>query len=335
MVNITFKNVGQGDSIIIEWKEGSLYKIGIIDCNQISSSDNPVLDHIIDTETKEIEFILLSHPHKDHYSGFLSLIKYCIENQIVIKRFLHTGIVSIDYLKAASRSVVEIKELANLYKLLMDLRDKGDLIMNSIDDNPDTIKNLSDGFKLEFLAPSSIEIDNYIRGVNFPFDEEHSTSNPNGNWLCSIIKIHNDNTSVLLSSDAESQVLNRLNKKNGRLKSQKAILVQVPHHGSSKNLNKTFWTGLSKYQKTYAVISVGKNSYRHPSKEVTDFFNAHPNYLLERTDLSYPISEKAISNSASLDIISEKINPSTVSATDKKSIKELSYQVSNDLCIKN
>ncbi|MFH4963887.1 hypothetical protein V8G69_02705 [Gaetbulibacter sp. M235] len=334
MVNITFKNVGQGDSVIIEWEEESQDKIGIIDCNQISPEINPVLDFVIEKKVKEIEFLLLSHPHKDHYSGFLALIEYCRSNKINIKRFLHTGSVSIDYLMAASRSKVETKELAKLYKLLMDMRDKSELIMNTFDDNPDTVKNLSNGFKLEFLAPSSLEIEKYIRGVNFPFDEEGSTSNPNGNWLCSIIKIYNENTSVILSSDVESQVLNRLNKRNGRLKQQKTILVQVPHHGSKKNLNKTFWTGLSKYPNTYSVISVGENNYKHPSPEVVEFFTNHPDYILERTDLSIPLSPKAISNSSMLNIFSKKINPINIGLKNQISSKDLSYQISDNSCIK-
>lgn len=326
MVNITFKNVGQGDSIIIEWKEGDKSKIGIIDCNQVSTSLNPVLEHIIEVQTKEIEFLLLSHPHKDHYSGFFNLIKYCREHNIFIKSFLHTSTVSIEYRIAASRSISETKELVKLYEMLFDMRDSGELNIYNIDDNPDTIKKLSGGFNLEFLAPSSVEVNNYINGIDFPFDEENSTSNPNGNWLCSIVRIFNENTSVILSSDVESQVLNRLNIKNGRLKSHKSILVQIPHHGSKRNLNKSFWTGLSKYPKVYSVISVGKNSYNHPSKEVVEFFSKHPNYILERTDLTNPISQKAKANSGMLNVFSKQVNqnPSV----------DLSYQLSGDTCVK-
>ncbi|WP_417364462.1 ComEC/Rec2 family competence protein [Galbibacter sp.] len=330
MVNIIFKNVGQGDSIIIEWKEGLNNKIGIIDCNQVTSTLNPVLQHVIKSKTKEIEFLFLSHPHKDHYSGFMELIEYCLSNQINIKRFIHTANVSIDYLMAASRSIIEKKELSKLYELLMDMRDRGLIELHTVDDNPDTVKNLSEGFKLAFLAPSSQEIDKYIRGVAFPFDEEDSTSNPNANWLCSIIKIYNDNTSIILSSDVESQVLKRLNKKNGRLKEQKSILVQVPHHGAKKNMNKSFWSGLRKYPETYAVISVGKNGYKHPSKEVIEFFTNHPNYILERTDLNAQTSQLAMANSAKLNIISKKV---AISPTNQIN-NDLSYQVSDENCIK-
>lgn len=330
MVNIRFKNVGQGDSIIIEWKQATTYKIGIIDCNQITSNHNPILEHIIKHEIKEIEFLFLSHPHKDHYSGFLDLIEHCRSNKIIIKRFIHTANVSIEYLMAASRSTTEQKELSKLYKVLMKMRDNCELIMNTIDDNPDTVLTLSDGFKLEFLAPSSLELDKYIRGVNFPFDEENSTSNPNGNWLCSIIKIYNDNTSVLLTSDVESQVLKRLNKRDGRLRKHKSILVQVPHHGSKKNLDKSFWTGLSKYSKTYSVISVGKNGYRHPSSEVVDFFNKHPDYILERTDYSSQTSQLAKSNSEMLDIFSLKIPPT---GTDKQILsRDIAFQITDKNC---
>ena len=45
MINIAFKDVGQGDSIIIEWRDEDKKGLGIIDCN-IYQGQNKVLDYI-------------------------------------------------------------------------------------------------------------------------------------------------------------------------------------------------------------------------------------------------------------------------------------------------
>ena len=67
MLKITFLEVGQGDSIIVEWKKNKKLKIAIIDCNSKPGNENPTIDFIKNTNYKEIEFVILSHPHTDHF----------------------------------------------------------------------------------------------------------------------------------------------------------------------------------------------------------------------------------------------------------------------------
>ena len=90
-LKVTFKDVGQGDSIIIEWRKNSKSYVGIIDCNLKTNNRNPILEHIKILSTKEISFIILSHPHYDHFSGFEDLFNYCEKNKIIIKNFIHTA----------------------------------------------------------------------------------------------------------------------------------------------------------------------------------------------------------------------------------------------------
>jgi len=188
VVKVTFKNVGQGDSVLLEWVSNDIPKIAIVDCN-LYQSTNPVLEYIIQQEIKEIEFIILSHPHTDHFSGFYQVLNYCRNNQILIKRFLHTSQVTSDFLKSATRSLKADEELFKLFSLLKIMRDNEEIEIYTIDDNPNLIIPLADGYNMEVLSPSSIEVDKYIRGVKYPFDEEESTSNPNANWLSTILKM--------------------------------------------------------------------------------------------------------------------------------------------------
>ena len=81
-MNVTFKYIGQGDSIILVWNDSGLVKVGIIDCNNHNGS---ILTHIKSLGSSIfIEFIVLSHPHDDHFSGLLDLILYLNDNNIPI-----------------------------------------------------------------------------------------------------------------------------------------------------------------------------------------------------------------------------------------------------------
>lgn len=308
MVKIIFKNVGQGDSIIIEWSHQGKTKLGILDCN-LQANLNPVLDHIIKNQITEIEFLILSHPHSDHFSGFYDLLNHCLTNQVTLNRFLYTAQSSVDYLKAATRGTDENNKLFDLFSLLNKMVEKEQISLHFVDDNPDLKIPLGEEFKMEFLAPSSIEINNYINGVNYPFNEE-STGNPNANWLSTVCKIYNNKVSILLTSDVEAGVLSRIGKKNGgRLGKTKICLAQIPHHGSKGNLNKIFWQMRKRLPSTPLAISVGKNSYKHPSLDVLNFFQRQPNYVVYRTDSTNLISssEKSQKKSALLDVFSSEI----------------------------
>lgn len=320
MVIITFKNVGQGDSIIIEWNEGGNSKMGIIDCN-IYQKGNPVINHIHEQQINEIEFLILSHPHKDHFSGFLELLEFCNSSSIKIRRFLHTSEITKDYFKSALRSLDAEKDLMNLFSFLRKMRDLGDIEVFSIDDNPDLQIPLGDDYKMEILSPSSLEKDKYIRGSKFPFDEESGENNPNANWLSTVISIYNDDGCVLLTSDVEATTLARIGKKSRyKFASRKMLMSQVPHHGSKGNLNKSFWQIRKRGEITPVIVSVGDNKYNHPSSEVINFFDKTNNYDLYRTDRIKNLSRSASNSSSFLDIVSYKKDSGNNSNGDKKII---------------
>ncbi len=310
MVKVTFKNVGQGDSILLEWVSNDIPKIAIVDCN-LYQSTNPILDYIIQQKIKEIEFIILSHPHTDHYSGFYELLGYCRNNQVIINRFLHTSQVTPDFLKSATRSLEADEELFKLFRLLKIMRDNDEIKIYAIDNNPNLIIPLGDGYNMEILSPSSTEVDKYIRGVKFPFDEEEGASNPNANWLSTILKIYNSEACVILTSDVESTALTRIGKRaRGRIGNDKMVMAQIPHHGSKSNLNKTFWRMRKRNEHTPVVISVGENSYKHPSFEIISFFDKTANYEITSTNMTGALSKESIKArqiSQILDVVSSNI----------------------------
>lgn len=311
MVKIIFKNVGQGDSIILEWESNGKNKTGIIDCNLFQNS-NPVLDYIIENQIFEIEFLILSHPHLDHFSGYFQLLTHCRANKISVRRFLHTCQMTKDYLRSASRGIIGDRELAKLFGLLKAMRDNSEIEVFILDANPDLKIPLGQRFSMESLAPTASDSDKYMRGVSYPFDEEISSANPNANWLATVLKIYNSEISVLLTSDAEKSILSRIGKKNGgRLGNDKLILAQIPHHGSRKNLNKTFWQMRSRLPNTPTplIISVGENNYGHPANSVIQFFEKLHGYSIQRTDdgKMSKMTQKSKQISSILDIFSYQV----------------------------
>ena len=70
MLTITFKNVGQGDTIILEWQnDQGKNEIGIIDCHLKNGKSNLAIEHILEGGYRKISFMILTHPHADHLSS--------------------------------------------------------------------------------------------------------------------------------------------------------------------------------------------------------------------------------------------------------------------------
>lgn len=283
MINVNFKNVGQGDSIIIEWKRDSLSKIGIIDCNLIGNK-NPTLEHIISSNYSEIDFIILSHPHYDHFSGLVQILEYCELNKITIGKFLHTSQQVPAYLRVATRSTIANNELVLLFKKINLLRKKGVIqFLSYIIDEIKDIK-LNDELSLSFLAPSTVEYENFLSKTPL-FDDEDANNNSQGNWLSTVLKFYTAEWYILLTSDATIQTLKRVGIQRKKEFQTNLRLGQSSHHGSTKNHNDEFWKTKYHKEKTPIVISVGKNSYQHPSKNVIDFFsNPKHNYKIFSTN---------------------------------------------------
>jgi competence protein ComEC len=305
MLTITFKNVGQGDSIILEWLDNGIPKIGIIDCHLLDNT-NPVLNHIQRANYKEIDFIILSHPHYDHFSGFNQLLDYCLIHKIVVQKFLHTSSIVPDYLRSANKTVNAQRELVNLFKNIRQLWKTDKIIAEQcfINDSTKDIR-LNDDVFIKTLAPSSHEFDAYITNVKVDNDEESHDNNANANWLSTFLKIYSADWQVLLTSDCEKRALNRWKNNNNEFSNHTLLLAQSPHHGAKGNHAEIFWEQFISSNETNIVMSVGENSYKHPSQDNINYFvqNGFKIYTTQQGEI---MSKEAQRISSILDIFSEK-----------------------------
>ncbi len=266
-MTVIFNFVGRGDSILMLWEDGKNQKIGIIDCNKYQD-ENPTLDFIITNNVKEIDYILLTHPHADHFSGMRELVEHCESNQIVIKRFLHTSPSIPEYLQASVKGPTDLKELARLWQLIDRISTSGTIHdVGTISINlPYTLNN---EWSMVFFAPTYQE----LRKVNhdlFSKDPRiYSRSYNSANYLSTLIMIYSTEKYFLLTSDVEYSVFKReLSKNIHSYKKRKLSLAQIPHHGAEHNYYTKFWKNLVYATGTPVIASVGYGDAKHPSSNV-------------------------------------------------------------------
>lgn len=287
-MKITFKDVGQGDSIIIEWNDNGVNRIGIIDCNK-KGGRNPIVEHLTQSNYAEIEFIVLSHPHSDHYSGFLDLFSFLEGNGIIIKNFGHSfSSISIEYWKWFEVTSSESKALSEIIHKANSLRESG--ILKKFFLVTENVKLPVNGIEITTLAPSHTEFEVYQKEVKFDSIENKKSASKAANFLSSLFYVKKDESLVLLTSDVEKITFERLNNE-GVLNTHLFSLCQAPHHGSFNNYYDQFWNNLKTIDGKNVVFSSGLNEkYKHPHLATVKSF-ASQGYKINPTNLVYGIQE--------------------------------------------
>jgi len=104
-----------------------------------------------------------------------------------------------------------------------------------------------------------------------------SSDDPNEFSVVAILRLKN--FGALLTGDIPGEILDDLVEK-GRI--QNIDYIKIPHHGSKTGISEKL---LNLGSLKLAVISVGKNSYGHPNKEVLDILK-QKNIKSLRTDIN-------------------------------------------------
>lgn len=285
MVKITFKDVGQGDSILIEWlTKTKQLKIGIIDCKS-KAGKNPILEHIIKENIKEIDFIVLSHPHTDHYSGMTELLTFCSVNNVRINKFCHTlKDIEIEYWKYLEPNITNSTELFKVFEIVLNSYNKN--LQEIIKLDFDYRIYLTDEYYLRCLSPSHFEKAEYISTLGSIPEKNRMKRSRVANLLSTLFKLKLDDKFVLFTSDVEKITFQRITQKNLDLFTDKTnLLSQIPHHGSETNHEPSFWSALNKTSQCCAMVSAGEHkSYNHPHYEVVNYFYSL-GYNVESTNI--------------------------------------------------
>lgn len=270
MIKITFLNVGQGDSIVLEWIDDDNKRVlGLIDSNLYNGS-NPTINYLKTAKFDFIKFIILSHPHSDHFCGLLEVIEYCELNSIEIKHFSHTSKLKVEYLQTCFNDAISISDFSRLFEKINELNKLFKLKCSGVDVGLCDTIFLNSKLKLKFLSPSKIEEDKFINNENYEdINEEEPGCNIRANSLSTFIKIqYDDEWYALLTADSDKSTFYRILKKETHELKNKLVLAQCSHHGSILNFSHLFWQKINKNSGTPVAISVGKNSYGHPDPDI-------------------------------------------------------------------
>jgi len=109
------------------------------------------------------------------------------------------------------------------------------------------------------MADDSIKVDDVKLEVLFPKVNTDEENKEDINETCLVMKLKYRDFSMLFTADAVKEVMDKVNGEYD--------VCKVPHHGSIHSLSTDM---LNRSKIGTAIISVGKNSFGHPSPMVID-----------------------------------------------------------------
>jgi len=228
-LHLIFCNVGQGDGIFIRSPKG-------LDIIVDSGPDDSILRCLsshMPFWDRSIELAFLTHPHADHMTGFIE----------ILKRY-----------RVLSFNTENVSNNTKIYKVLFDNLSKNSIKVNFLTKGDSY--SLSDGVKIKTLGPSR----EFLEKTS-PTGEINE-SEGFGNL---ITLVSYGNFRAILTGDSQVEGL-----KDAIFGSFPVEVLQIPHHGSKYGLNREL---LEDFSPKLAVISVGKNKYGHPSPYTLGLLN--------------------------------------------------------------
>ena len=226
---VTFIDVGQGDSILIETPKGHVV---LVDAGPqgaepgLDTGSRIVAPLLRSKGIGVIDLLILTHPHEDHFGGMSSIIR-----QFRVKRFAMPDVACSDDGFKKLRGLIRKRRIP------------------VVDAHMDVQARFPDGVKLTFLYPSSADLSRRIT------DEEL-------NDVSAVLKVEYKKAEILLAGDAGPEAEQKMLARGADLH---ADALKVPHHGSSFG---TTWSFVKAVHPDIAVVSVGKwNQFGHPSRE--------------------------------------------------------------------
>jgi len=234
-LRVSFLDVGQGLAVLLE-EDG---RYALYDTGPDSAG---LVDTLATRGVRELEWVLVSHAHRDHGGGFMEFARAVESGALRVGRLYvgpdtYAGIVRDSVLRLASR-----------LKLPVDTVVRGSVLgmrgLGSADGGSGAASPGAPVSRLDVLWPPKGE----------PLAE---------NAASVVALLEYGGYGVLLTADLDSAGERRLLEYSPSLR---ADVLQVPHHGSAGSSTIGF---LSQVAPRYAVVSVGaKNAYGHPAAPV-------------------------------------------------------------------
>ena len=227
LLKVYFFDIGQGDAIFIETPAGKQILVDGGPDNKVLSK----LGEVMPFWDKDLDLMVLSHPHFDHYNGLIEVLgRYDVENLIEAGEEAEEKGESVGF--SSWREAVEKENI------------------NKIEPIAGKMIDLGEGVQLIVLHPFESVAGEKIKNVH---DDIVAVMLKYGEF------------EVVLTGDMEYEVERKLIMAGENLE---ADVLKVGHHGSKTSSSEAFLAAVSP---EVAVIQVGaKNRYGHPAKEVLE-----------------------------------------------------------------
>jgi len=245
MFRIHFLDVGRGDTTVLQFDNGRTY---LIDYFAATQKITPI-DYLTNTlGVKELETVVITHPHQDHFFGIQQLIEAIPIRQVWLNNYPYT---------APSYDLVE--EMLEVRREIRVLFPRSGTIVTEGKD------------RILVLAP----LTHLLRGTH------HDVNNASIVLKVTIAHPQQDtSTSAILGADAEIASWQQIFLEHGH--DLQADLLKVSHHGSQYGADSL---AIAAIRPQYSIISVGSNPHGHPNPDTLSIIEAHTTERVFRTDL--------------------------------------------------
>ena len=245
---VTFLDVGQGDSVVVELPDGQVVLIdGGAAYERFDMGRGVVAPFLWNRGIHVIDHVIGTHPQLDHVGGLTWVVRH-----FIVKRYWGSG---------------ETREELFYRRLQQALADRG-LQEQVAREGQDIVS--SGPCRLVVLNPADESLD-------VPLHDRHAGGHELNNRSV-VTRLTCGNHTMLFAADVERDGLSRMirSPSHGPIE-----VLKVPHHGAVSSLNRNW---LASLHPQYAVFSAGRhNPYRHPAAEVLDAY-ASENSTVLRTD---------------------------------------------------
>jgi len=223
-----FFDVGQGDSSLVQCGRTQALIDGGPDRSVLQG-----LGRVMPFTDRRIEYVILSHPHSDHFFGLFAVLeRYEVGRLIMTEYSLESE---------AGRQLADLAVDSGVEVLLAEAGDT---------------MTLGDCGEFEVLWPDDRAEE--IAGSGRDYDND----------LSLVLELSADGRSLaLFTGDINAEVEGAL-LADGSLR--QTTILKVPHHGSRYSSTYNF---IQKIRPEFAVIQVGQNNFGQPSKTVIHRLN--------------------------------------------------------------
>lgn len=192
---------------------------------------------------RTLTMMLLTHPHADHYVGMLGVLDRYRVLGFATEKLQNDTVL---FRALSARLVEKGVAIRMLYK--------GDVL------------RLSDGVVVRVLGPSNAYLQKTSPGGRIGERSEFASL---------VLRVEYGDFALLLTGDSQ---VGGIEEALVGVNNPAIDVLHVPHHGSKTGLNASV---LERLRPDLAVISVGKNSYGHPSSVITDLLRRRGIMTLE------------------------------------------------------